>query len=110
MVSPTNNPKVLRVQFERHVNEISKYEVVCYLKIMESGVQVYYSHHRMYARAMPKGPWSQPGEMRAALSFTLQGEISAGVFHALWDAATGDRAVEVWPLGIAEPLEADYEI
>lgn len=97
MVSATSNPRLLRVQYDRLVNDVSKNSIVCYLWAAETGVKIYYAGHLMYSRPIPKGPWEGPKFMKQTLGHTLQAEIFTSVFKELWDRLVTELRVLPFP-------------
>lgn len=90
MVTATKNPRVVRVQFGRDINALSRQEVVCYLRIKDTGVKIYYSHHLIFARPVPKGIWDRPQAVKKDLTHTLKAELFSEVYRELFDVLNGE--------------------
>lgn len=103
MVAATSNPKMLRVEFEQNVSEVSKVVVVCFIHARLDGVKIYYSHHLLLSRPIPKGPWDSPKVVRMALSPLLRAQVSVCLWQEMWTAVMGAADVDTAPF---EP-EAD---
>ena len=113
MVTATRNPRLIRVQFGRDVNAVTRMEAVCYLRIRDTGVMIYYSHHLIFSRPVPKGVWDRPQEMKKDLTHTLKAELFSEIYREIFDALTGGEiAIEPFPDGgeiLNRPEAVEFE-
>ena len=110
MVTATGNPKLIRVQFNQRINDLAQAGIVCFLQVREQGARIFYSHHLMYSRPLPKGPWDRPEKVKASLSHTLKAQIYTGVWRALADVLSSDEPIENFPMpesGVPEEADLD---
>ena len=109
MVSSTANPRLWRVDFEIQHSPTSKAAVVCYLHLTPAGIRLYYHHHDLFSRPVPKGHWEPPTSVVQQLDHTLKALIEAGIYQAVWTLARAQE-VELWPSSHDTPVgEVDLD-
>lgn len=112
MVSPTKRPDVLLVSFrcsftDRTQNASARSaddretEIVCYVRITETGFRIYYSHHAIFTKT---GGTDNQTIMRFPLSTPLRGIIDQGVMLELW--GNTERTFNVYPAPPESMLES----
>ncbi len=84
MVSATEVAGILRVAFKLSESEIDDNNVVCFVRAMEKGIDICYSHTVSRSRPVGKGPWGPDTVMRMTLTPMLENTIRIGVMHELW--------------------------
>lgn len=99
MVSATDNPKILRIEVQQPgVSDTSQIVIVCFMHARLDGVQIYYSHHLLYSRALPKGNWDDPPKVvRMELTPNMRSQISYLIWSELWNTICGHTTVQVAP-------------
>lgn len=113
MVNATHRKDLIRVQFHcPPLNNRSDADIVCYLRVTETGLTLYYSHHVMRSRSTEKGPYEQENTIRLTLDQALRAQIEACTMLEFWSAFL--RKVRVFPyhqdamLGVLEPEMVEF--
>lgn len=104
MVTSTSDPRLYRIEFEMLHDDFTKTGIVCILRIMDTGIQLYYWHHLMYSRSIPKGPWTSSTMIQQPLNAMLKSTVMIGVVPELWSQACLPE-VKRWPGELGRPIE-----
>jgi hypothetical protein len=117
-VSPTSNENILRISFsvrgELPVSTttpmLHESEIVCFLRIGDTGLDITYSHHIIRVRDSTVGPFSREVERRMPLTPALVAVIELGVFYEFWTAfnrgvRTSPAPIGKLPTDQSEPLD-----
>lgn len=96
-VSATTDKETLRVTFspEGESGAPHRYEaeIVCFLRVMDTGLEITYSHHLFRSRETTIGPFSNEIMRRMPLTPALIAVLEHGVFYEFW--STFSRAVRL---------------
>lgn len=103
MVTATENPKLWRVEFVVEHSDIAKSGIVCYVYLSELGIRVFYSHHVLYSRPVPKGSWSLGSTAKQELNPALKALIDASLFQEIWSVGRVDGIAD-FPARPGEPV------
>lgn len=82
-VSATNVPDMLRVAYSCKISDKSEYEVVCYVRPIDTGVEINYSHHIQRTRYAATSPWME-NSTKLDLTPPLLGQIELCVMLEIW--------------------------
>lgn len=98
MTTATDRPDTLRISFIAPSTEDSKHvemEIVCYLRLTETGFEILYLHHVIRQRDGEVGPFNGlESTSRFPLVPSLLAIIQNGVMHEFWNAFS--RSVRVF--------------
>jgi hypothetical protein len=103
MVSATEVAGILRVEFVLTRNVVSETSIVCFVRAMEKGIDICYSHTIGRTRPAEKGLWTLGSTLRMALTPEMENSIRVGVMHELWGAC--ENRVRVLPVPINTSLK-----
>ncbi len=97
MVNATHRKDLIRVSFPCpiEINDRSDADIVCYLRVTDVGLTLYYSHHALRNRSTEKGPFEGEMNMRLNLDQALRAQIETCVMQEFWSQFL--RKVKVFP-------------
>ena len=109
-VSATTKKDTLRITFspegESHVPHRYEAEIVCFLQIVDTGLEITYSHHVFRSRESTIGPFSDEVIRRMPLTPSLIAILETGVFHEFWSTFTRTVRLSTTPLTVGKMSEA----
>lgn len=113
-VSTTTDKNILKITVPapsmrpRHPDpELERSIVVCYVRLTDKGIGIYYSHHETTVRASTVGEWSDTQIMQVPLTRPVRSLVQVGVMQEFWDSLDPKIGDLVKPNNIAEILEED---
>jgi len=77
-------------------------EIVCYVRLIPTGLEINYSHHILHSRNSATGPHNQHDVFRYPLTLALRAMIEQCVMFEFWSAFS--RTVQVVPFDLNTPL------
>ena len=111
MVTPTHRPDILLVTFEctpgGQTTGNTPVEISSYVRVSESGLKIYYSHHTIYSRESTVSESYRGAVTRYPLSSQLSALVSSGVMMELWRNLPKD--ITVFPADPGMSLKAIEE-
>ena len=103
MISCTHRPDLLRVSFTAPVGpkDFHEAEIVCYLRVVDSGLEINYVHHVMRTKSGAIGKYDNENIGRLPLDSILVAAIQVGVMYEVWSAISRSVRVVPAPMGTA---------